>query len=274
MKLHRGIVQPILFLIAPLVLSSALTSFPGQAATLSLSEGMLNFSNFSQGPQSTNSSTNTNTFASAPNPLDTAFANSTAEANFISAPFASASNNAASLAFGQGNTYSGLAQSQAQNLGTFNIGANQSLSFNFESSLFLQAVADNPSLESANSTGNLSFVVSDSTSQNIYGAFGLSGNLATQNNDDFLNLQGDNIALGSAPVLQSLVGGNQESEQASVNGSFNYFFNQPTSVTLSAFTDNLANVQAIPENPNPIAFVLFGLLGIALKAWKQSRLRG
>jgi hypothetical protein len=74
--------------------------------------------------------------------------------------------------------------------------------------------------------------------------------------------------------LQSLVGGNQESEQASVNGSFNYFFNQPTSVTLSVLTDNLANVQAIPENPNPIAFVLFGLLGIALKAWKQSRLRG
>ncbi len=270
MKLSQRVVQHPLSLVVSLVIAA----LPSQAATLSLSGSSLSLSNFNQSPQSTNSSTNTNTFASAPNALDTTFANSNAEANFISAPFATASNNAASLAFGQGNTYSGLAQSQTQNLGTFNIGANQSLSFNFESLLFLQAVADNPSLESANSAGNLSFVVSDSTSQNIYGAFGLSGNLATQNNDDFLNLQGDNIALGSAPILQSLVGGNQESEQASVNGSFNYFFNQPTSVTLSVFTDNLANVQAIPENPNPIAFVLFGLLGIALKAWKQSRFRG
>jgi hypothetical protein len=235
---------------------------------------MLNLSNFSQSPQSTNSSTSTNTSASAPNPLDAANALSSAEATFVSAPSTTALNDSVSLAVGQGNTYSGLAQSQAQNLGTFDIGANQSLSFNFESSLFLRAIADNPSLESANSTGNLSFIVSDSTSQNIYGVFGLSGNLATENNSDFLNLQGDNVTLASAPSLQSLVGGNQELAQASVNGSFNYFFTQPTAVTLSVFTGNQASVQAIPENANPIAFVLFGLMGIALKAWKQSRIRG
>lgn len=271
MELSRRVVQHTL----PLVVSLVMAALPSQAATLSLSGSSLSFSNFNQSPQSTTSLTNTNTFTAAPNALDTANALSTAEATFISAPSPAVSNVSRSLALGQGVSYSGLGQSQAQNLGTFSVGANQSLSFNFESSFILQAVADNPSLENANSVGNLSFVVRDSESQFIYGSFDLSGNLATQNSDDFLNFQADNnITLASTPSLQSAFGGNQELAQASVNGSFDYLFTQPTSVTLSAFTDNQANVQAVPENVNPIAFILFGLMGIGLRAWKQSRVRG
>jgi hypothetical protein len=271
MKLNQRAVQHTLSLVASLVVAA----LPSQAATLSLSGSSLSLSNFNQSPQNTASLTNTNTFTAAPNALDTANALSTAEANFISAPFPSVSNDSASLALGQGSSYSGLGQSQAQNLGTFSVGANQSLSFNFESSFILQAVADNPSLENANSIGNLSFVVRDSESQYIYGSFDLSGNLATQNSDDFLNLQvGNNITLASTPSLQSTFGGNQELAQASASGSFDYLFTQPTTVTLSAFTDNQVNVQAVPESANPIAFVLFGLMGIGLRAWKQSRIKG
>ena len=274
MKLNRRVVQHTLSLMVSLVIAA----LPSQAATLSLSGSSLSLSNFNQIPQSVTSLTNTNTFASAAasNALDTANTLSTAqalaiaEANIILAPSPSVSNDSLSLALGQGSSYSGLGQSQAQNLGTFFIEANQSLSFTFDSSLFLQAATDNLSLENANSIGNLSFVVSDSESQYIYGFFDLFGNLATQNNDDFLNLQvGNNITLASAPSLQSAFGGTQESAQASVSGSFDYLFTQPTTVTLSAFTGNQANVQAVPENANPIAFVLFGLMGIAIRAWKK-----
>jgi hypothetical protein len=270
MKLSRRMVQNTLSLIVPLLI----TALPSQAATLSLSGGSLGLSNFNQSPQDISSSTNASTFISAPNPLDTAKALGTAEANFISAPAPAISNDSVSLASGQGSSYTSLAQSQAQNLGTFSVGANQSLSFNFDSSFILQAVADDPSLESANAIGNLSFVVSDSASQYIYGFFDLSGNLATQNNSDSLNFQvGNNITLASLPNIQSAFGGNQESAQASASGSFNYFFTQPTTVTLFALTSNEANAQAVPENANPIAFVLFGLMGIGLKAWK-TRVKG
>jgi hypothetical protein len=257
------------------MVSLVIASLPSQAATLSLSGSLLSLSNFNQSPYSPSSSTNANTFAAARNPLDIANAFGTAEVNFISAPSPSVSNDSLSLALGQGSSYSGLGQSQAQNLGTIFIEANQSLSFTFDSSLSLLATTDNPSLENANSIGNLSFVVSDSQSQDIYGSFSLSGNLATQNNDDFLNLQvGNNVTLASAPSLLSAFGGNQESAQALASGSFNYLFTQPTTVTLSAFTDNQANVQTVPENVNPIAFVLFGLMGIAVRAWKKSRIVG
>ena len=271
MKLSRRVVQHTLSLVVSLVIAA----LPSQAATLSLSGSSLSLSNFNQSPQSTASSTNTNTFTAAPNALDSANALATAEANFISVPSPSVTNNSVSLALGQGGSYSGLGQSQAQNLGTFFVEANQSLSFSFGSSLFLQAAADDPFLENANSIGNLSFFVRDSESQYIYGSFDLSGNLATQNNGDFLNFQvGNNITLASTPSLQSAFGGNQELAQASVNGSFDYLFTQPTAVTLSAFTDNQVNVQAVPENVNPIAFLLFGFMGIGLRAWKQSRVRG
>jgi hypothetical protein len=265
MKLSQRTVENTLSLMIPFFVAA----LPGQAATLSLSGGSLGLSNFNQSPQSTSSATNTNTFTAAPNALDTANALGNSEANFISAPSPAVSNDSVSLALGQGGSYRSLGQSQTQNLGTFSVGANQSLSFNFESSFILQAAADNPSLENANSIGNLSFTVSDSGSQYIYGSFGLSGNVSTQNNDDSLNFQvGNNITLASPPNLQSAFGGNQESAQASASGSFNYFFTQPTTVTLFAFTNNEANAQAVPENANPIAFVMFGLMGIGLKAWR------
>jgi hypothetical protein len=273
-KLNRRFIEWALLFTASLAAVSSTSTLASQAATLSLSGSSLSLSNFNQSPQSTASLTNTNTFTAAPNALDAANALGTAEANFISAPSPSVNNDSASLALGQGVSYSGLSQSQAQNLGTFFIEANQSLSFNFGGSLLLQAVADNPSLENANSMGNLSFAVRDSESQYIYGSFDLSGNLATQNNNDSLNLQvGNNITLASPPNLQSAFGGNQESAQASASGSFNYFFTQPTTVTLFALTSNEANAQAVPENPNPIAFVLFGLMGIGIKAWR-TRVKG
>lgn len=266
MKLNRRSIQWALLLTASLGFSP--TTFASHAATLSLSESTLNLSNFNQSPQSTASSTNTNAFAEG----NQANAFSTANATFFAAPPVSASNNSASLASGQGNFYSGLGQSLAQNLGTFSVGANQSLSFNFESSLALRAAADNPTFESAQSTGSLFFLVRDSTSQNVYGSFGAFGNLATQNNNDFLDFQiGNGVTLASPPTTQILLGGRQETAQASANGSFAYFFEQPTTVNLLAFTGNQADVQAVPENPNPIAFVLFGFVGIVARAWKKSR---
>jgi hypothetical protein len=265
MTLHRRSIQGALLFTVSLGSSTALAS---HAATLSLSESTLNLSNFNQSPQDTASSTLANTFVEG----SQANAFSTANATFFAAPPVSVSNNSASLASGQGNFYSGLGQSQAQNLGAFFVGANQSLSFNFESSLVLRAAADNPSFEGARSTGNLFFLVRDSTSQNIYGSFGAFGNVATQDNNDFLDFQiGNGVTLAGTPTAQTAFGSSQESAQASANGSFAYFFEQPTTVSLLAFTNNQADVQAVPENPNPIAFVLLGLAGIAARAWKKSR---
>jgi hypothetical protein len=266
MKLNRRFIQWALFLTASL--GSATTASAGHAATLSLSESTLNLSNFNQSPQDTASSTIANTFAEG----NQANAFSTASATFLAAPPVSASNNSASLASGQGNFYSGLGQNQAQNLGSFSVGANQSLSFNFESSLILRAATDNPSFEGARSTGNLFFLVSDSTSQNVYSSFGAFGNVATQDNNDFLNFQiGNGVTLAGTPTTQTVFGGSQESAQTTANGSFAYFFEKPTTVNLLAFTNGQADVQAVPENPNPIAFVLFGLAGIVARAWKKSR---
>ncbi len=249
-------------LVTPIVTSSILAASQSLAANLAFSRGELNFSNINQIPEYTVNSSNTNTFTTVR--LGSTLALADTQAVFID----DASASDYSITFSDGHESYARADSLSQLLGSFFVEANETFSLDFSADLELGILADNPESEPAIATGDLSFLLIDSTTQAIYDSFSLLGNLSNQRDGDYLDYHlSENINLTDSS-LETSFGRTQEFANASVQGSLQHVFTSPTNLTLVAVTSNQASVKT-PEPSNTLALLgLFISIGIGFRVGK------
>lgn len=256
--------------IAPLTFSVGVS--PSLAATLGSSEATVTIDNFSHNPLDvlTLTETSTNTFAS--NGLVNAQAD--AVAAFIPNPAASAFNASFSQVNGSGQEYFGVADSTAAVIGyNFSIGKGETFSFNFNAALDMATFIDDPQFEASNATGSIALQLFDTTDKNNWIAldiFTLSGNLATLEDNDFLNYDvRNNVSLDpKLMTFETRFGGTQESIKVSTGGIFSRTFDDLANLTLVEVKTNHASV-SVPE-PSSFLGLLLCLIGMGYKVTSKA----
>jgi len=271
-------------LIAPTPLALSMAVSPSLAATLGNSEAEVRIYHFSHTPSDISILAETFTNAVATDGLAIAEANN--DITVVTDPF-SADNTSFSRANGNGSVYSGLAQSRAAIIGyDFLVDPGQTFSFNFDAALNLATSIDDPKFEATNVTGNISLSLYNTTNQNnwiLLDSFTLTGNIATANNNDYLNYDtGISFTLNPRETtFDTSFGGNQESARASTHGIFSRLFDSLTSLTLVEVKTNQADISStgssvpVPEPSNVLGSLLCILgLGyrITSKAFRATRL--
>jgi hypothetical protein len=243
-------------LLAVPLLASSMVATASQAATFASASGDLNLTNFSQSPTATDAITDSNTLAISKSGIVNAFAQ--AEASFLIPPPV-ASTSSLSQAFGEGEDYLGLAQSQAQVIGNFIVDAGKTLSFNFDANLNLKTSIDDPNSENAKALGDVLFALLDTKNQSQMDFFGLFGNINTPSNKNFVASQhSQNVTLNNSPSDSSF-GKDKAFLQASTSGLFKHQYLATTKLTLIQFTRNESQVSA-PEPGSNLALLLLGAL--------------
>jgi hypothetical protein len=265
MRLKLELTRSLTWLIAPLVTSSVFAASPSLAATFASSQAFFGFDNFSQSPDSTQTSTDTDTLVVSE--AGSVVASAEADAVFLGnlPPDAfDAFNLASTFVSGEGSDYFGLAQSEARIVGNFTIDTDRAFSFDFALALGLQTSVDFPQSERAAATGLLSFLVLDSTEPDnptVLERFAIFANLTTPGEADLLSEPqfSENVSFGLDNATTSF-GQTQEFAFASGQGSFSRHFDRSTRLTLVEVKQN----QAIVQTPEPTStFSLLGFVGLA-----------
>jgi hypothetical protein len=252
--------------ITPLLTSSVFAASPSQAATFALSQGQLLFTNFSQSPLGTLTLTDTNAQVITQGGEVAAAAD--AQALFRVSP-PEAFNSSLSLARGMNNDYLGLAESQADLIGSFSIEGDKSFYFDFTAFLDLQTSIDAPPKENVKAIGDISWVLLDTDNNKILDFFNIEGNLFTQGNDDFLEVNNsENIAIINQKI-ESNFGDNQEFATVIVQGSLQRSFANTTNIYLVEVKRNKVTVQAPEPSDNVALLICGGVIGIALKRQRK-----
>lgn len=250
-----------------------ITASSSLAVTLASSEATAESYNFSYSLQDvrilTDTNVNLSTVASDGVVVAQANANAVAHVNPNNPP-QGFSNFSFSLANGEGNNYSGLAQSQAEIIAyDFSVGNSKPFSFDFDTALNLSTSIDNPQTESANVDGQVSFNLYDSTDSNnlkLLDSLTISGNLVTPGNGDYLNSQLSNSFTLTSSSKDTSFGGTQKAAFSSIQGNFSRSFTNPTLLTLVEVKTNDASVLAVPEPSNTLGLVFYGLLCVGVGA--------
>lgn len=254
-----------LIVLTSLLAGSIFAILPSRAATIALSEGQLSFTNFSQSPVST--FTDAQTQAISIFGGGSVFTEADAIAFFnVFPPFAL--NTTSTLATGSNQNYLGIAESFVQVIGNFNIEADTIFSFDFMADLSLFIAIERPITENANARADIFFTLLDITNEEpkILEAFLLTGNLSTQNNNNFiLTSFNDNSSLD---ILEPI--NQQEFLTATASGSVERYFGNSTTLSLIGINRNRASV-AVPEPSNYLTpLFIFAFILLALKR-KQAK---
>ncbi len=256
------LIQNFFLVAAPILASSAFSISPSKAATFAISNSQVEFENFSQIPSDVITFTDTNTLTDGKDGSVRAIANANAEF-FIIPPFATNTN--LSLAFGENQDYLGLAESQSQIIGNFDIEADNNFSFNFSAFLNLETSIDNPPAENARASGDISFLLFDIENNNVLDFFSLTGNLVTEGDNDFIASQkSDNVNLKQADANRDF-GGKEESLVAFVGGEYKRYFADETNLALIELKRNRVRVTAPEPSINLALLVSSGVIGLVLK---------
>jgi hypothetical protein len=203
--------QDIFLLASPLFASFLFNLSPSLAATFSFSEAGVFTDNFSNLPQSILTYTNTSTLAIATNSSVTAEA--IASAVFYS-NLGISQDYSLSNTSGLGSNYFGLAQSYSE-LGGFNfsIQPKESFSFDFSAFLNLQTTVDSNQTEQAIASGNISFILFDSTNQDSWSVldyFQIFGDLSSSEHTSQITFNKSSDAfIYSESTLSNLSGDNK-----------------------------------------------------------------
>lgn len=239
--------------LTPLTISIATS--PTQAASLASSQGKLEISNLSQSPLSTQTLTNAEELV---NSLNTAPFNSNTFSN---------------------STNPQPAESQAR-ASSFLVEAGKTFSFDFAADLNATTSIDDATSESANTNGYTAFFLVDVNQQKIYDSFFLAANVESPGVQDSLFFQkSDNVTL-TQTVLADNFNQAPEFARASIKGSLNRSFENPTALALIEATVNRPGGSeiespskpgvAVPESSNSLAlFLLLGSVGIGYQARKK-----
>lgn len=263
MNKKNELVQKFFIVAAPVLAVSVLGISPSRAATFSSSSSELEFQNFNQAPSTINNFSDTNTQVFGKGGIIEAEA--IANAIFSQSPIPGKSNISLSKASGESQAYFGFAESLSQNIGSFEIEAGTSFSFDFQADLELQTSIDNPSSENATANGDISFLLLDVDNNSVLDFFNIAGNLATKSDDDFVGLEtSDNVKLNQ-PSINPNFGGLEESLQVSVSGQFKRDFADDINLELIEIKQNKVSAKA-PEPSASLALLLSsGVIGVMFK---------
>ncbi|MEP6498984.1 hypothetical protein [Microcoleus vaginatus] len=158
MKLNHSTGALAFLLATPLVTGLTVGIAPSSAAIIAGSAAAVTIDKFSHRPTDTGTFTNTYTQTIANS--GSVISEATADAVFISnCHELLAANLSQSKVQGDGNNYSGLAQSQAEVIGDFDIDAEDTFSFNFQTFLALLTSVDNRQAERGSARGGISFLL-------------------------------------------------------------------------------------------------------------------
>lgn len=246
MNVNQKLVQRLFLCLTPLVTGSVFVASPSLAATLATSQSTLEFSNFSHNPQTTETA-KTSTTSPSTN-TSQIVTQSQADAIFTidsSHPSETkALSQSTSTVRGDGNDYSGMAQSSAKLVGyNFTVGAGETFSLGFKGLLNLNTAVESDS-EVANAFGSIAFQLFDAKDLNNPLAFlTVTSSLDSVNNSDFLlePFTSSNVTfIPSQTSFTRSFGGNQESASASFTGQISIFFNNTTQLILKEFNSNSA----------------------------------
>lgn len=260
MNLNRKNTQRLLLLLGPLVAASAIAVNPANAVSKASSEAKVELFDFSHNPLEVFAAIDSQTFTSATNGTATAIATPTAF--FLNSSEPRAENSSLSQAQGDGTVYQGIAKSFAGVLGyNFEIAAEETFSFKFDTLLKLATFTDNPARESARASGNITFQLFDSSDQDnlvVLDEFSIFGALTTPGESDQLDMTTDsNFVFNSKTTsLTRSFGSNQEFATAKTQGIFSRFFAQKTKLTLIEQKENYAIVEAVPEPTSAAALLV------------------
>ncbi|MEO1428222.1 MAG: PEP-CTERM sorting domain-containing protein [Cyanobacteria bacterium J06632_19] len=262
MTTKHNLIQKLILVAAPVLASSVLAISPSRAATFASSTAEFEFENFSQSPSGVLTSTDGDTFSFEENGI----AEATAEANaiFLQSTEGGANFNFAE-AFGENQEYLAFAESESELIGSFEIEADTSFSFDFIADLELETSIQNPPSENARAAGDISFLVFDIDNKTVLDSFYLIGNLTTEGDNDFVVLEpGDNVSFNQESVNPNF-GGLEESLEASVKGSYERLFTNGTNLALIESKRNRVLVKA-PEPSASLALLLSsGVIGVIMK---------
>ena len=257
----------IAFLLAtPLVTGLTVGIAPSTAATIAGSVAEVSINNFSHRPTDTSTSTNTNTSTIANSGSVISQAN--ADAAFISnCHELLAANLSKTEVAGSGSSYSGLAQSQASVIGDFDIDAQETFSFNFQTVLNLLTSVDNRQSERASASGSISFGLINTVTNILLDSFQLASGLDSSSGL-YLNLSASNSFHPTAINFNFLAEGSAAKSVFSSSGVYSRTFDSATNLRLVEVKNNIAEAEAepVPEPTTILGTAMF--LGLFVRGKK------
>ncbi len=270
MKLNHSTRAIAFLLVTPLVTS--LTVGIANAATIAGSAAEVSINNFSQRPTETGTSTNTNTQTIANSGF--VISEAKADAVFISnCHELLAANLSKSEVAGSGSNYAGLAQSQATVIGDFDIDAQETFSFNFQTVLNLLTSVDNRQSERASASGNIFFWLINTVTNILLDSFQLASSLDSSSGLS-LNLSASNNFTPTNINLNFLTQGSATSMRFYTSGVYSRTFESGTNLRLVEVKNNIAvakselvsEAEAVPEPTTILGTIMF--LGFIAKGRK------
>lgn len=262
MNKNLRLIQKFFLVTAPVLASSVLNISPSKAATFGYSNSEVTFTNFSQIPS------NVATFSDTDTLVDGNGGSVIAEAEALPIflripPFATNSNK--SLAYGENQDYLGLAESESEIIGNFDIEADTNFSFDFLALLNLGTSIDNPPAENVRVSGDIFFELWDIDNNTVLDYFALAGNLVTEGDNDFVAFEkSDNVNVRQAEA-DGDSGGKEESLIAYVEGSVDRYFASETNLALIEVKRNRVRVTAPEPSISLALLVSSGVIGVVLK---------
>jgi hypothetical protein len=248
---------------------------PTQAATFAVADIDFEFSNFSIQPFSVGVSANPRSLEAAVE--GEVFSEALAGARFNALPPdpVGAENFVLNFTTGEGKNYRGEAQGDAGVVGKFRVGADETLSFDFEGSLRLAAGVERPLFETATASGLLNFDVSTvkrdgSTGQHL-DEFSLSAALNPRGVTQYGIVRTSSIQLDSPPPVDQKSQGNESFFTVNVSGTYNRLFKRGQTIQLNEAKLGQATVSASPT-PIPEPLTIFGsVLAVGMGGWLRKQ---
>ena len=255
MKLKHSTGAIAFLLATPLVSGLTVGIGPSSAAIIAGSAVEVTIDNFSHRPNGNGTFTNTYTQTTANSGSVISQAN--AEAVVISkAHVWLAANLSQSKVQGDGNNYSGLANSQAIVIGDFDIDAEETLSFNFHTVLELLTSVDNPQSERASATVSISFGLINIVTNILLDSFELISGLDSSSGL-YLDLSGSNSFNPTTINLNFMPEGSAAKSLLYTSGGYSRTFDSDTKLRLVEVNNNMAEAEAVPEPSTLLGTAIF-----------------
>jgi F0F1-type ATP synthase membrane subunit c/vacuolar-type H+-ATPase subunit K len=264
MKLNHSTGAIAFLLATPLVTGLTVGIAPSSAAIIAGSAAAVSIDNFSHRPKENGTFTSTYTQTTANNGL--VISEAMAEAVFISNEDGLwTANQSQSQVQGDGNNYSGLAQTQAIVLGDFDIDAAETFSFNFHTVLDLLTSVDNRQYERATGMGSISFLLINTVTNILFDSFQIASGLDSSTGH-YLKFSPSNSFNPTAINFNLIAEGSQVKSRLDTSGVYSRTFDSATSLRLLEVNNNIAEAEAVPEPSTLLGTAIF--LGLFVRKRK------
>jgi hypothetical protein len=255
MKLNHSTGAIAFLLATPLVSGLTVGIGPSSAAIIAGSAAEVTIANFSHRPNGNGTFTNTYTRTTANSGSVISQAN--AEAVVISkAHVRLAATLSQSKVQGDGNNYSGLAQTQAIVIGDFDIDPEETFSFNFQTVLDLFTSVDNRQSERASASVTISFGLINTVTNVLLDSFELASGLDSSSGL-YLDLSGSNSFNPTTINLNFMPEGSAAKSLLYTSGGYSRTFDSATNLRLVEVNNNMAEAEAVPEPSTLLGTAIF-----------------